>query len=196
MLYYREKTKSKTYPLLVGKSIALLGVTVLSIFLFSGSSVRTNMDATATMRQSPKGLSPLPETTPVPTEDPTLAHGFFTEPAVGVLTSDFGARWGREHTGIDIGADHGADILAADGGVVLLSGWVDGYGNYIILDHENGFQTGYAHCNELLVTDGERVSQGQKIAYVGNTGNSTGPHLHFEVKLDGVFQNPLNYVMY
>ena len=129
-------------------------------------------------------------------EEPSIAVGSFEEPAYGVLTSAFGERWGRNHNGIDIGGEQGSDILAADGGEVALAEWVNGYGNYILIDHKNGFQTAYAHCDELLVAKGEKVTQGQKIAYMGSTGNSTGPHLHFEVKLNGVYQDPLEYVLY
>ncbi len=120
----------------------------------------------------------------------------FIEPAVGVLTSPYGTRWGRLHEGIDIGGEHGSEILAADTGVVKLSQWVDGYGNYIEIEHNNGFTTAYGHCDELLVSEGDSVLKGQSIATMGNTGNSTGPHLHFEVLHHGKPQNPLDYVIY
>ncbi len=120
----------------------------------------------------------------------------FVEPAIGVLTSPYGQRWGKTHEGIDIGGEIGTDILAADSGTVLLSRWVDGYGNYIELEHKNGYKTIYGHCDSLLVDEGDIVSRGQKIATMGNTGNSTGPHLHFEVILNGEPQNPLDYVIY
>ena len=77
---------------------------------------------------------------------------------------------------------------------MVASGWGNGYGNRIIIDHGNGYRTLYAHCSELLVPTGTKVSKGQLIARVGSTGNSTGPHLHFEVILNGVKQNPLHYV--
>ncbi len=120
----------------------------------------------------------------------------FKEPALGVLTSPFGERWGRVHEGIDIGGEHGSDVLAAKSGIVLLSQWVDGYGNYIKIDHGNGLVTAYGHCDELLVDCGDVVAKGQTIATMGNTGNSTGTHLHFEVLLHGEPQNPLDYVIY
>ena len=120
----------------------------------------------------------------------------FIQPAVGVITSSFGERWGRNHEGIDIGGEYASDIKAAKGGNVLVAGWVDGYGNYIELDHGNGLKTAYGHCDELLVTKGDVVSPGQVIAKMGSTGNSTGTHLHFEVILNGEPQNPLNYVIY
>lgn len=120
----------------------------------------------------------------------------FAIPAQGVLTSPFGSRWGRQHTGIDIGAQQGADIVAAKSGRVIYSGWADGYGYYVILDHGDGLETAYGHCSALFVNENDDVLKGQKIAAVGSTGNSTGPHLHFEVKCGDVYQDPLNYVTY
>ncbi len=120
----------------------------------------------------------------------------FTEPAVGVVTSPFGERWGRNHDGIDIGGQENSDILASYSGTVILSGWVDGYGNYIEIDHGQGYKTAYGHCNELLVSPGDVVSKGQVIAKMGSTGNSTGTHLHFEVLFNEEPQNPLEYVIY
>lgn len=120
----------------------------------------------------------------------------FINPTVGVLTSSFGERWGRRHNGIDIGSDSGTEILAAAGGTVTFSGNMSGYGNYIVIDHGNGYETAYGHCSSLVAREGEVVKQGALIAYVGSTGNSTGPHLHFEVKANGEFKNPLNYVIY
>lgn len=120
----------------------------------------------------------------------------FAQPVCGVLTSSFGSRSGRRHTGIDIGADSGTDILAAAGGTVTFSGQMSGYGNYIIIDHGNGIETAYGHCSKLLAEKGENVRRGDKIALVGSTGNSTGPHLHFEIKINGEFVDPLDYVFY
>ena len=118
----------------------------------------------------------------------------FANPACGVLTSAFGSRRGRRHTGIDIGADSGSDILAAADGTVTFSGYADGYGNYLIIDHGNGVQTAYGHCSKLLVRAGETVTLGQPIALVGATGKATGPHLHFELMHDGYYYNPEFYL--
>lgn len=119
----------------------------------------------------------------------------FITPAPGTITSRFGVRSRDNHKGIDIGAPKGTPIKAAASGTVVHSGNKnDGYGNYIILSHGNGVQTYYAHCSELLVSKGEEVMQGQVIAKVGSTGISTGNHLHFEIRLNGVAQNPQNYV--
>lgn len=120
----------------------------------------------------------------------------FLNPTDGVLTSAFGERWGRTHKGIDIGATAGTEIYAAFDGVVKYAGVLDGYGNYIEISHKDGFETAYAHCDSLLAKTGDAVLKGQLIAYVGSTGNSTGPHLHFEIRCDGEVKDPLEYVNY
>ena len=107
-----------------------------------------------------------------------------------VVTSEFGGRWGRMHTGIDLGASTGTPIYASDGGTIIRAGWFGGYGNCIDVDHENGRVTRYGHCSAILVSVGDKVYQGQEIGLVGNTGNSFGSHLHFEVILDGSAVNP------
>lgn len=127
-------------------------------------------------------------------EVPNAGNGNFIMPASEKLTSPYGGRWGRMHNGIDIGAPIGTPIQAADSGVVIFSAYQGSYGNLIKIDHKNGFVTYYAHCSELLVSAGETVTQGQLIARVGNTGNSTGPHCHFEIQLNGVAQNPMSYI--
>ena len=121
-------------------------------------------------------------------------------PAEGEITSPFGWRvhpiFGtqRLHTGIDIGADYGDSVRAADGGVVIHSDWMGGYGNAVIIDHGNGISTLYAHNSQLLVSEGQTVAKGQTISRVGSTGYSTGPHLHFEVRQNGSPVNPLNFL--
>ncbi|MEO1690959.1 MAG: M23 family metallopeptidase [Cyanobacteria bacterium J06631_6] len=104
-------------------------------------------------------------------------------PAQGVLTSHYGWRWGRIHQGIDIAAPIGTPIVAAAAGEVIGVGWYGGYGNLIKLEHLDGSVTYYAHNRRNLVTHGQKVEQGEQIAEMGNTGNSTGPHLHFEIRL-------------
>ena len=119
-------------------------------------------------------------------------------PVVGTISSRFGSKSSirkSAHTGLDIAAPTGTPIIAASSGTVIHSGnRNNGYGNYIILSHGNGIQTYYAHCSQLLVSNGQTVSQGQLIGKVGSTGNSTGPHLHFEVRVNGTILNPQNYV--
>ncbi|KJF26410.1 peptidase M23 [Clostridium aceticum] len=126
----------------------------------------------------------------------TVATGAFVRPTRGTLTSGFGTRWGRRHEGIDIGAPTGTSITAADAGRVSFAGSRGAYGNLVIIDHENGYQTYYAHASRILVKQGDRVFKGQEIAKVGSTGRSTGPHLHFEVRKNGVPINPLQFVKY
>lgn len=118
----------------------------------------------------------------------------FVRPTSGVVTSRFGARWGRTHTGIDIGAPTGTPIKAAAGGTVIFSGWKGTLGKLVVVSHGNGVQTYYAHCSSLLVSSGQTVSAGQLIAKMGNTGRSTGPHLHFEIRLNGYAINPQSYI--
>ncbi len=121
-------------------------------------------------------------------------------PASSRITSQYGYRilFGVRdfHTGIDIGASTGTNIVAAESGTVILAnyGWNGGYGNYIIINHGNGLTTRYAHASKLYVSAGQTVTKGQVIAAVGTTGNSTGPHLHFEVRENGSHKNPLNYL--
>ena len=127
-----------------------------------------------------------------PKTDPT---GTFATPIRGAtITSEFGARWGRMHEGIDYGASTGTPIYASDGGTVTLAGVYGGYGNCVEIKHSGGYSTRYGHMSRFAVSEGEKVYQGQVIGYVGNTGRSTGSHLHFEVRLNGVAQNPRNYV--
>ena len=117
-------------------------------------------------------------------------------PVSGIVTSRFGARWGRSHKGTDIGAPQGTPIYAAASGTVIFSeyGYGGGYGNHIIISHGNGITTLYGHCTDLYVDEGEYVSQGELIATVGSTGESTGNHLHLEIRVDGVAQDPQNYL--
>ena len=111
-----------------------------------------------------------------------------------VVTSEWGGRWGRMHDGMDFGAPTGTPIYASDGGTVVRAGYYSGYGLCVDIDHENGRMTRYGHCSRVLVSAGDMVYQGQEIALVGNTGHSFGSHLHFEVRINGVSQNPRNYI--
>lgn len=134
-------------------------------------------------------------TTPRPK---TASTGTYHWPIYGRINSRFGGRslYGRYdfHTGLDIAASYGAPIRAADGGRVTYSGWQGSYGKLVVITHDNGVQTYYAHNSSLAVTVGQRIYQGQVIAYAGRTGNTTGTHCHFGVKVGGSFVNPLNYL--
>lgn len=118
------------------------------------------------------------------------------KPVSGVLTSRYGYRWGRTHTGIDIGASYGTNIKAAAAGTVTFSGWKGALGNLVVISHGNGIQTYYGHCSKLLVSAGQKVSAGQAICKVGSTGHSTGNHLHFEIRVNGSSINPQSYIGY
>lgn len=127
---------------------------------------------------------------------PKVGTGVLANPTRGTLTSRFGSRWGRMHTGIDIAAKIGTPIHAADGGKVVFSGTNGNYGKLIIIDHGGGMETYYAHNSKNLVSKGDKVHKGQKIGEVGNTGRTTGAHVHFEVRKNGKPVNPLSYVKY
>jgi murein DD-endopeptidase MepM/ murein hydrolase activator NlpD len=114
-------------------------------------------------------------------------------PVHGPVTSEYGPRWGGFHPGIDIAAAFGTPIHAAKDGVVIFAGWNGGYGNFVLIDHGGGLVTGYAHQSQIAVTQGQTVGQGQVIGYEGSTGDSTGPHVHFEVRVNGSPQNPRHY---
>jgi murein DD-endopeptidase MepM/ murein hydrolase activator NlpD len=115
-------------------------------------------------------------------------------PVAGPVTSGFGWRWGRMHEGIDIGAPTGAPIVAAASGAVIYAGWMDGYGNLVVIDHGGGLATAYGHQSTIAVGVGQTVAQAQVIGYVGCTGHCFGPHLHFEVRVNGVAVDPLGYL--
>lgn len=126
---------------------------------------------------------------------PTIGSGKYIYPVEGYrLSSPFGARWGRNHNGVDLAVPMGTDVVAADGGTVTFAGYKGTFGYLVIIDHQNGMETYYAHNSELLVKEGDKVYQGYHIAEAGSTGRSTGPHCHFEIRVDGVPQDPLQYL--
>jgi murein DD-endopeptidase MepM/ murein hydrolase activator NlpD len=115
-------------------------------------------------------------------------------PVSGPVTSSFGWRWGRMHEGIDIGVGTGTPIHAAASGTVIYCGWESGYGNLTVIDHGGNLATAYGHQSSISVACGQQVAQGQVIGAVGSTGHSTGPHLHFEVRVNGAPVDPLGYL--
>ena len=123
-----------------------------------------------------------------------LADGSFIKPTRGGYSSGFGRRWGRMHQGVDIDADYGDDVFSADGGVVSFAGTLGTYGNLIEIDHQNGYKTRYAHLSSINVSKGDTLTKGECIGKVGATGRVTGPHLHFEVIVNGKAQDPMNYL--
>lgn len=128
----------------------------------------------------------------------TASYGSYIWPISGRITSYFGGRhiFGSYsyHSGIDIAASYGANIVASDGGTVTFSGWKGTYGNLVIITHDNGTKTYYGHNSSLLVSTGQKVYRGQPIAKAGSTGRSTGVHCHFEVRVNGSAVNPLNFL--
>lgn len=154
-----------------------------------------------TTTSAPTGPSPTSPTTAPPTTSPPTTSTppppggpSFSWPAAGPVTSPFGWRWGRMHEGIDIGAWSGDPISASAGGTVILASVLGGYGNCVMIDHGDGYVTVYAHQSEILVSEGDTVSRGETIGLVGSTGSSTGPHLHFEIRLGGVAYDPVSFL--
>ena len=132
----------------------------------------------------------MPAARPVPSSDPggNRQHLIrFAWPAHGIITQSF---W-EYHPGIDIANDVGTPEFAADSGTVVFAGW-GSYGIYVEIDHGNGFHTVYGHMSAVLVATGQVVTQGQRIGLMGATGRATGPHLHFEIRYQGVAQNPID----
>ena len=127
-----------------------------------------------------------------PTQTPSNAGLIW--PVQGPVTSPFGWRWGRMHEGIDIGVGYGTPIHAAAGGVVIYCGWEEGYGNFVVIDHGGNLATAYGHQSSIAVVCGQQVAQGQVIGYSGCTGHCTGPHVHFEVRIDGNPVDPMGYL--
>ena len=128
---------------------------------------------------------------PVPS-NAIKGSGVFTWPTSGSITQ----RHWSGHRAIDIGSWSGSSVRAADSGHVVVAGggWNGGYGNHVVIDHGNGFTTLYAHLNTIFVRRGENIGRGDQIGSVGNSGNSTGPHLHFEIRYQGTPQNPFGYL--
>lgn len=123
-----------------------------------------------------------------------VSSGGWTWPARGPVTSGYGMRWGRRHEGIDIGARSGAAVVAARAGQVSFVGRMGGYGNLVLVNHGGGIVTAYAHLSSFSVSSGQQVSGGQRIGSVGCTGSCTGPHLHFEVRVNGAPRNPRSFL--
>ena len=141
--------------------------------------------------QAAQASAPAP-TYSSPSRTPSAAG--FIWPVHGVVTSGYGWRWGRMHEGIDIAVGSGTPVVSAAAGTVIVAGWLGGYGNLVVVDHGNGIATAYGHNSTVTVGTGQYVAQGQLIAYSGNTGNSTGPHVHFEVRINGAAVDPFGYL--
>jgi murein DD-endopeptidase MepM/ murein hydrolase activator NlpD len=152
-------------------------------------------DLAALERENARIEERIREASGAPTAGPIRAgSGGLIWPINGTVSSPFGMRWGRLHAGIDIPAPVGTPIRAAKGGRVIIAGFTGGYGNYTCVDHGGGMSTCYGHQSSIGVGVGQSVSQGQVIGLSGNTGNSTGPHLHFEVRINGSPVDPMGYL--
>jgi murein DD-endopeptidase MepM/ murein hydrolase activator NlpD len=125
---------------------------------------------------------------------PPSGNGLLAWPVSGPVTSGFGPRWGRMHEGIDIAVPLGTPVRAAAAGTVIYAGWLGGYGNLVVVDHGGGLSTAYAHNSSFGSSVGQAVAAGQVVSYSGSTGNSSGPHVHFEVRINGSAVDPLGYL--
>jgi murein DD-endopeptidase MepM/ murein hydrolase activator NlpD len=123
-----------------------------------------------------------------------IGNGTLGWPVSGPVVSGFGMRWGRMHEGIDITCSTGTPVRAAGNGTVIWASWRGGYGNAVVIDHGGGLATLYAHNSAFATSVGQTVVRGQVIAYAGSTGNSSGPHVHFEVRVNGTAVDPLGYL--
>jgi murein DD-endopeptidase MepM/ murein hydrolase activator NlpD len=162
-----------------------------------GETLAVGGDAPVT--DAPRSTPPAdaPATRPVstpPAGDGACGPLRLSSPVKGMVTSGFGPRWGRNHDGLDIAAPTGTPIRAAECGIVSFAGAQSGYGNMVCVKHSSRFETCYAHMTKYAVAQGQRVEQGQVIGYVGCTGNCTGPHLHFETRVDGSARDPRPYL--
>ncbi len=135
-----------------------------------------------------------PGVTPLPAGPVQGASGGWIWPVSGTITSPFGFRWGRMHEGVDISVPEGTPVRAARAGRVVIAAYTGGYGNYTCVDHGGGLSSCYAHQSSYAVSPGDSVAQGDVIGYSGNTGSSTGPHLHFEIRVNGTAVDPLGYL--
>ena len=134
---------------------------------------------------------------PAVVEQGTIIPPTYIKPlAGGRFTSGYGPRWGRMHKGVDWACSVGTTVYASCGGTVIQASYNGGYGNNVVISHPDGRMTRYAHNSKLLVKVGQKVEQGQPIALSGNTGRSTGPHVHFELYINGAAVNPLKYISY
>ncbi|WP_312047429.1 M23 family metallopeptidase [Anaerotignum sp.] len=180
------KILSKGTP---GESEVQASVTLINGLEQEREIIKTNVVTTPTVTIIAKGTTPRPK---------TASFGTYIWPVRGTVSSAVGNRFlfgsSDYHSGLDIAAPYGTTVKASDGGKVTFSGWNGDYGNLVIITHDDGTQTYYAHNSSLLVSKGDRVYQGQSIAKVGATGRTTGNHSHFEVRVGGAVKNPYNYL--
>lgn len=184
---YEGNTKVKT------KGVPGENLVTENAILLNGTEQSSQIVGTV-MTKAPVAETVAVGTAPRPT---TASSGKYIWPSEGIITSGFGPRTGfgsSNHQGIDIAGSYGQDIVAADGGEVILADWYYGYGLMVQIKHDNGDITYYGHCSELLVKKGDKVYQGQVIAQMGSTGESSGVHCHFEIRVNNTPVNPVNYL--
>jgi murein DD-endopeptidase MepM/ murein hydrolase activator NlpD len=162
-------------------------------FIAEAEGLQQTSSQLAARIQAAQRSSPSLSSSSAPGDSTPSSHGLIW-PVNGPVTSPFGMRWGRMHEGIDIGVGYGTPIHAAASGTVVWCGWMSGYGNLTAIDHGGGLSTAYGHQSSIAVGCGQHVSQGQVIGYVGCTGHCFGPHLHFEVRINGSPVDPLGYL--
>jgi len=150
----------------------------------------TRIIAEAEARATARSVGGAPGAAGPASSNRSVGGGGCIWPTAGSVTSEFGSRWGRLHAGIDIAASTGTPIYAAQAGTVIFSGVQSGYGNVVIISHDGGLSTLYGHQSRVAASNGQAVSQGDNIGFVGSTGRSTGPHLHFETRYGGAPRNP------
>lgn len=185
-----RKIKSTTITLFMSVCMVLL----MHSFGVGGYDYREDMSYESFLGEEIEEAEPVNVTEEEIVINNGTGTGEFIKPIEGVFTSGFGQRWGRLHGGIDLASDIGTPICASDNATVLFTGNCGTYGLLVKLDHKNGYVTYYAHCSKINVNVGDVVNKGDIIALVGNTGNSTGPHCHFEIRYDNVPQNPLDFI--
>lgn len=172
-------------PLEVGKSSPDVHSNVKTNKSQDADSKKTEAKQPAKKQQPEKGNAQVKANT---------KPGAYIWPTKGVVTSQFGSRWGKNHSGIDIGCPEGTQVYASAAGSVVFAGEKGGYGLLLIISHPDGSFTIYAHNSKLIAKEGAKVKQGEKIALSGNTGRSTGPHLHFEIRQQSKAVDPLKYL--
>ncbi len=192
-----ETQEIKDSSLYVGKkSVKTNGVAgskqVVADVTYVDGEVTERIVISETVTSQPVTKVVLVGTKPLPKK---AATGTFRRPTgASTITSNYGYRRSGFHTGVDFALAHGSPVYASDGGTVSFSGWKGGYGYLVIINHGNGMQTYYAHNSKLLVSRGDKVGKGEQIAKVGSTGNSSGPHVHFEIRVNGKHVNPWRYI--
>ncbi|MDX1386109.1 MAG: M23 family metallopeptidase [bacterium] len=175
-------------------------INILALLMILGIALPGCSDFNAIFNGKPnhsvakKGKRPKREAKRRHKKVPEYAKKYFKWPLFAPVSSGYGPRWGRFHEGIDIDGDFGDSILAAAPGRVVYSGKLGGYGRLVVIRHDNGFFTAYAHNKKNLVKKGKKVNQGERIALVGSSGRSTGSHLHFEIRDKKGTYDPLAFL--